>query len=118
MRGSIDEFVLSAFAASRRRKVLGLDARHLKTPAAVTFLHYLVDARGVNLEPRLCWSAMSPPQIPNCIDNAGTSMLKKIALIVSINLRDYLYSRFPLKVERNKTHRRQAMHDAKRIRRG
>ena len=48
MRGCMDEFVVSALAASGRREMLALDARHLEAGAAVAFLHNLVDARRLN----------------------------------------------------------------------
>ncbi len=53
MRGCMDEFVVSALAASGRREMLALDARHLEAGAAVAFLHNLVDARRLNFLARL-----------------------------------------------------------------
>jgi hypothetical protein len=56
VRRTVNQFVMSALAAARRREMLAFDAGHFETAATITFPDDLIDAGVFTVSPGLCCS--------------------------------------------------------------
>jgi hypothetical protein len=74
------EFIMRAFAAARRWKVLALDARNFKSACTVTLLDNFVNARDLNRLARLvniCHIAS------RCVKQRGSKLYAEVRLAAS-----------------------------------